>query len=149
MIEFERIIPDEECPRCPLGHGIGWHERTRLVLRCGIVRTAQDNLEKRVRGRGLVREQDACVSDLLRRNAADEQHAPHIAVRGNAHIRQDEQIIRVPRVRDRGHPRYIEISCLQPPVQLRGRGAQDIQPLRCTVRERIRQRQHIQERDMP
>ena len=148
MVEFERIIPDEERTRSSLGHGIGRHECPRLVLRCGIVRTSQDDLEEGVRGCGLVREQNACISDLLRRDAADEQYTPHIAIRGNAHIRQDEQIIRVPRVRDRGHPRHIQIPRLQPSVQLCGRRTQDIQPLRSPVRKRIRQRQYIQKSNM-
>ena len=54
----------------------------------------------------------------------------------------------MPRIRDRGHPRHIQILRLEPSIQLRGRGAQDIQPLRPAMRKRIRQRQHIQKRDM-
>ena len=149
MIQFQRIVSDEERRRRPVRHRILRRERTRLIGRCRPVAAAQDDLQQRMGRCRLIREQDTLRADLLGRHARDEQHAPHIAVRGDAHIRQDEQFIRMPRVRDRRHARHIEPLCLQAPVQLRRRGAQDIQPLRRPMRERIRQRQHIQERDMP
>ena len=52
------------------------------------------------------------------------------------------------RIGDRRHPRHIEILRLKPIIQLRGHGTQDIQPLRRPMRERIRQRQHIEKRYM-
>ena len=102
-----------------------------------------------MRGRRLIREQDTRISDLLCRDTADEQHAAHVSVRGDAHIRQDEEIVRVPRICDRGHPRHIQMPCLEPSVQLCRRRAQDIQSLRSPVCKRVCERQHIQKRNMP
>ena len=148
MVEFERVIPDEKGACHPLRHGILRCECPRFVLRRGIVRTAQDDLEEGVRGRRLVREQHAPRTNVLCGYARNEQNAAHIAVRGDAHIRQDQQIVRMARIRDRGDPRYVQIPRLEPPVQLRRRRTQDVQPLCRPMRERIRERQHIQECNM-
>ena len=148
MVELQRIITDEHRRRRALRHGVSGRERPHLIRRRGIITAVQNDLQQHM-GRGrLVREQDALCPDLLCRHTAHEEHAPHVTVRGDAHIGQDEQILRMARIGDRRHPRHIEILRLKPIVQLRGHGTQDIQPLRRPMRERIRQRQYIEKRYM-